>query len=130
MSELKEPPVPRFILLVDDEPAIVALLNGILENANYQCHVALNGADALATFQQRRAEIDVVLTDFNMPLMNGFELVREIRAIRPEVKVILSSGSLGDNERAVADELKVNAILPKPWNSAQVLACVDAVFAQ
>src|SRR5436190_12945576 len=99
MSEVKMFPAPKSILLVDDEPAIVALLCGILGGADYECHVAQNGADALYVFRERQAEIEVVLTDFNMPEMDGFELVRAIRAIKPEVKVILSSGSLGDSEK-------------------------------
>ena len=119
----------RTVLLIDDEPAILELLTGILEGAGYRCHVALNGTDGLYIFRERKDEIQVVMTDFNMPLMNGFELTRAIRAIRPNIKVILSSGSLGDSQRAVATELKVDALLPKPWNAAQVLECMDATFA-
>src|SRR5688572_30731441 len=111
MSLVETAPAARTILLIDDEPAILELLTGILEGEGYRCHIALNGADGLHIFHERKDEIEVVMTDFNMPVMNGFELTRAIRAVRPNMKVILSSGSLGDSERAVATELKVDALL-------------------
>jgi CheY-like chemotaxis protein len=124
--------VPRMksILLVDDEPAILNLLTHVLQDAGYACDVARDGAEGLRVFQQKAAEIAAVLTDFNMPAMNGFDLVRAIRAIDPGMKVILSSGSLGESETTIAAELQVNAILHKPWTPEQVLACVNQVVQQ
>jgi CheY-like chemotaxis protein len=121
-------PPQKSILLVDDEPAIVQLLVQLLETANYRCRVALNGAEALEIFQQDYDDIDVVMTDVVMPCMNGLELAHAVRTIKPEVKLIICSGSLGDAAKLTAHQLGVDAILPKPWMGSQVLACVGAVL--
>jgi CheY-like chemotaxis protein len=121
-------PPQKSILLVDDEPVIVQLLLQLLETANYRCRVALNGAEALEIFQQDHADIDAVMTDVVMPCMNGLELANAVRQIKPEIKLIICSGSLGDAARLTARQLGVDAILPKPWMAGQVLACVGAVL--
>jgi DNA-binding response OmpR family regulator len=116
----------KTILLVDNERPVLDLLTLILETDNHRCHQACNGAEALEIFRQQH--FDVVITDFKMPVMDGFEFVRAIRALRPEIKVILSSGSLGNSEQTVARELGVDALLPKPWSAAEVLARVRWLF--
>jgi CheY-like chemotaxis protein len=121
-------PPQKSILLVDDEPAIVQLLVQLLETANYRCRVALNGAEALDIFQQDHADIDAVMTDVVMPCMNGLELAHAVRKIKPEVKLIICSGSMGDAAKMTARHLGVDAVLPKPWVGSQVLACVGAVM--
>jgi two-component system cell cycle sensor histidine kinase/response regulator CckA len=133
MSNPEMPPVKaessrRALLLVDDEPAIVELLSTVFEVAGFRCLAARDGSEALQLYRENQGDIAAVLTDFNMPQMNGFDLVREIRAISPGAKIILSSGSLGHAEQVVARELGVNALLPKPYNAAQLVSCVRSII--
>src|SRR5687767_13710878 len=125
MSLVETAPAARPILLIDDEPAILELLTGILEGEGYRCHIALNGADGLHIFHERKDEIGVVTSCFYNHVNTAFELTRAIRAGRPNMKVIPSRSILGHRERAVATELIVDALLPKPCNAAQVLECID-----
>src|SRR5687767_4589905 len=83
------------LLLVDDEVHIRELMVIVLGQAGYACLPAANGEEALEIFRRRRFEIRGVITDVNMPGLDGLGLVRRIRAIAPDTKIILSSGSLG-----------------------------------
>ncbi len=76
------PPRPLLVLLVDDEPSMVMGLRLLLQRDGYQICTASNGREALAIAEARRP--DVIVSDVNMPEMDGWTLVREIRA-RPHM---------------------------------------------
>src|SRR5215207_3660687 len=99
------------LLVVDDEDSIRELAAMVLNQAGYRCFHAGNGQEALEIFRCRHSEIGGVVTDVNMPMMDGFGLVRAIRAIAPHVKIIFSSGSLGEAEKRIAADLGVNAFI-------------------
>ena len=110
----------ELILVVDDEAAIRQIAQTILENFNYRVMTANDGAEAIARFAQHQEEIKVVLTDMVMPVMDGTLLIRAIRTISPQAKIIASSGFAESNklEEAAADG--VNHFIAKPY-STQVL---------
>jgi PAS domain S-box-containing protein len=112
------------ILLVDDEPTIIELLNLLLEEAGHHVDTACNGEEAWNKAQA--GEYDLVITDVRMPKMNGLEFYKKLKALRPRLaeNLIFVSGDLGDN--ATARFLaEVNAtIIPKP---VEVLKFVDTV---
>jgi two-component system cell cycle sensor histidine kinase/response regulator CckA len=99
-SELPEPgaaPVelPRgseTVLLVEDDEMVRALARAILERYGYQVLVARNIHDALRFAQESQEPIHLLLTDTIMPVMNGPELAKRFRSIRPETKVLFMSG--------------------------------------
>src|SRR4030095_10147412 len=80
----------ELILVVDDEPPIREALVRTLESFNYRCFTAEDGSDALALYFARRGEIDVVLTDLAMAQMDGVQLVRNLRRVDPNVRVVVS----------------------------------------
>ncbi len=75
------------LLVVDDDVAIHELLASALSRTDWQIHDAYNGRDGLACVEAR--PYDLVLTDINVPGIDGMELLRRIHEIRPEVKVIV-----------------------------------------
>ncbi|NMA11322.1 Gliding motility regulatory protein [Methanoculleus chikugoensis] len=90
------------ILVVDDSVTSRALLQAILEGAGYQVETAVNGIDAFARLKQH--EFDMVVSDVDMPRMNGFTLTEKIRAeggqvARTRVVLVTSLGSPEDRER-------------------------------
>jgi CheY-like chemotaxis protein len=90
---------PR-ILLVDDNRDGLVVRRLLLEEAGCQVETAGGPEEALKLFD--RATFDVVVTDYRMPQMNGTELITRIRALKPEVRIILLSGwveQLGFNEQ-------------------------------
>ena len=81
------------ILLVDDEESIHLLYRQVLEEEGYKVYSALTGKDALQTV--RLVTPDLVVLDIYMPEMNGIEVLREIKAIKPNMPVVLFSAYPG-----------------------------------
>ena len=87
------------ILLVDDEDLVRHGTAEMLRDMGHEVHTAAGGAEALALLEGE-VEADVVMTDFKMPQMDGAELAARIRAIRPELPVLLITGYTGASEHA------------------------------
>ena len=77
------------ILLVDDEPSIQIVYREEFEDEGYEVLSAVNGKEGLQKFQDEAP--DIVILDIHMPGMNGIEVLRQMKMIRPETPVILSS---------------------------------------
>jgi PAS domain S-box-containing protein len=80
------------VLVVDDEPTIRRTAKMALERFGYQVLVARDGAIAVELFEDRAQEISLVIMDLTMPEMGGEEALRRLQIIRPDVRVIISSG--------------------------------------
>jgi len=80
------------VLLVEDEDMVRALAQAILERCGYHVLTARNVPDALRLAQERQEPIHLLLTDTIMPVMNGPELAKQVRSLRPETKVLFMSG--------------------------------------
>lgn len=106
-------PKPR-VLVAEDEPALARQCQVILQRAGYEVTVALDGAVALEHFEAEPEAFDLVVTDFSMPKLNGRELGRAIRARRPDLPLILSTGFLGREEEAALIAEGFRLILYKP----------------
>ena len=78
------------ILVADDESSIAESLRAFLEGIGYLVSTAADGRAALAIFRERR--MPLVISDINMPLLGGHELLREIKAVAPETEVIIVTG--------------------------------------
>jgi len=113
------------ILFVDDEADIVSANCRMLEEYGYKVLAAKSSDDALAIFARNGQSIDVVVTDIMMPGMNGMELIRKLKKIAPEIKVIATSG-LGRNmggspQAAEMESLNVINFLRKPYTVQNLL---------
>ena len=80
------------ILVVDDEPSLLALVGTMLWRAGYRVLEASAPSEALRLSSEHPEPILLVLTDLLMPEMNGYELAEQLRAVRPEAKVLFMSG--------------------------------------
>lgn len=80
----------KTILIVDDNISFMGSLKYSLENLGYKITTALNGDEALKKLAE--SDVDVVLSDINMPGLSGLELAREIRKKDEDTKLILMSG--------------------------------------
>ena len=78
------------LLVVDDEPALLQLLKRFLERAGFKVDLALSSTDAIQLFEQNRYAL--VVTDLTMEGMDGEELARELRKLRPDIPILLTSG--------------------------------------
>lgn len=115
---------PGRILLVDDEPAILKLLERQLEAHPWELLTATSGEEALAILA--REPVDVVLTDDAMPGMSGSRLLTRLRAEYPDVLRILLTGraSVEAAIRAV-NEARVFRFLQKPCVAGEIAAAID-----
>jgi CheY-like chemotaxis protein len=103
------------VLVVDDEPAIRSLAQGMLRRLGFEAILAPNGANAVEIFQQRPREIRCILCDLTMPGMNGWETLSALRQIRADIPVILCSGY--DEAAVMADTWadRPQSFLGKPY---------------
>ena len=102
----------RKILVVDDEADIRVELAEYLETKGYRVEVAGNGREAFDKFEA--ASADVVVVDIKMPRGDGFELIRRLRAIDPDVPIIVMTGHFSQTDRARVEELGATIMMEKP----------------
>ena len=116
------------ILLVDDELALLEMTKETLETYGYRVLAAGHGADALHIYQQHRNEIAAVITDVMMPVMDGPTLVRALRSVNPDLKIICVSGLASEHKLAEIDKSQVRSFITKPFTSATLLTNVRRVI--
>ena len=106
------------ILVVDDENTVRELLSELLSNIGYQVVSAQNGYDGLKLFQNN--SIELVLTDLDMPVMDGWSLAAGIKAKSPGTPVIIVTGL---DKEEVSQKLKaghVDGVIFKPFSVEEV----------
>ena len=117
------------VLVVDDEEAVRSVVKATLERHGYRVLQAGNGIEALEIFEQAPHQIAVVLLDLTMPLMSGEETLHRLRAIRPDVPVLLSSGY---NQIEVIQRFTGQGLagfIGKPYSAATLVAKIKSACA-
>ena len=117
-----KPDAPR-ILIIDDEPAILHVMEAYLKNAGFAVHAAGTASDARAF--TRTQVPDLIISDVMMPELEGPALVTELKAAGVACPVLFTSGD--PSFRVVDDSLQVPGatFLPKPFSSREL---IDAVY--
>ena len=119
-------PAPRggteTILLVEDDPAVRELASEIMKQRGYRVVKASSGAEALRSWPGVREQVALVLTDLVMPGgVSGHELARRLRADRPDLKVIYTSGYSTNNAGPGFATSGYEAFLQKPFSTVALL---------
>jgi signal transduction histidine kinase/CheY-like chemotaxis protein len=104
------------VLLVDDEPMILEIGKMMLQRLGFEVQTACGGEEALQVFKVDPARIALVILDMIMPDLSGGETFDRLKAIRPEVKVLLSSGYSIDGEAAGILERGCSGFIQKPFD--------------
>ncbi|WP_447969115.1 response regulator [Nitrospira sp. M1] len=117
------------ILIVDDEPDHRLVLRTMLEGAGYECEEAGDGMAALAVLE--RSDIDVVLTDLQMPRMDGFRFAEHVaaHATFQSIPIIVVSSQTPDLIPSSGGENKIFTMLSKPYEWPKVLTAVANALA-
>lgn len=110
------------ILVVDDEADIVRLMKRLLCMKGHTVRTAENGKEGLDIF--KAGGIDLVLSDFHMHGGNGLEMLREIKKLEPDAKVIMMSGDATETERAEMLAAGASAVFGKPFTPAKLLEAI------
>lgn len=120
-------PVRKRVLLVDDSISVRRFVGQMLEKAGFDVTTAADGADAVARVAE--SSFDVVVTDLEMPRMNGYELIDDLRR-RPSTRtlpVIVLTTRAGDKHVALARQLGVDHYVTKPVEEQTFVALVGSV---
>lgn len=118
----------KSVLIVDDERIIRELLKGALAETGAAMLEAGDGEEALLIFKEHQNDIDLVVLDVIMPGIKGDEVLREIRKVTNDVKVIISSGFMSEEQRAKLKEYKVDGFLDKPFKDQDALEVIAKVL--
>ncbi|HUO28248.1 MAG TPA: PAS domain S-box protein [Bryobacteraceae bacterium] len=116
------------ILVADDEPIVRRAAKAALEKQGYFVLLASDGRAAVDLLRTHRGGIRLVLLDLTMPVLGGEEALRALRAVQPDVKIVLSSGfNEAEAIQRFADE-RFSGFLQKPYSAAQLAEKVKAVL--
>ena len=116
------------VLVVDDEEAVLAITKSTLENFGYAVITASSGPEAVAFFADQRDKIKLVISDVAMPFMDGVATVMALRKIRPDIRVIVTSGLDGDKDEDASRRIRAASFLQKPFTAETLLTRVHAVL--
>ena len=109
------------ILVVDDDPGVRRLLVYLLDENGYRVLEASGASQAHAVLFSHDGDIGLLLTDVVMPGLSGFALAREVRSLRPHVRVLYCSGYIAPHEW---NEPLYGPMICKPFRIDQVLSLV------
>jgi signal transduction histidine kinase/ActR/RegA family two-component response regulator len=113
------------ILVVEDEDGVRGLVLRVLQDLGYRLLQAPTGPRAIEVAREYGATIDMLITDIVMPDgMNGIELAERLRAARPSLKVIFTSGYLADVSRDEIPSRETDAFLAKPFSLSELARLV------
>ena len=115
------------ILTVDDEASVNHSVRFALGGPGRIFGTAVHGEDALTQIQAKNPPYDVVVIDHRMPLVNGIELVRRLRAISFAGKIIVLSAHLDHEARRTYEEMNVDVMLAKPFDVRELRETVERV---
>jgi DNA-binding NtrC family response regulator len=114
------------ILVVDDDSNIRELNAEILMASGYQVDTAKDGAAGWKALQANH--YDLLVTDNNMPRVTGVELIKMLRSVDMTLSVILASGTVPTEELIQNPWLRLDAMLPKPFTTDQLLRTVKKIL--
>lgn len=114
----------KSILLVDDEPGIIAAITRVLRSKHNKIYSANNGEQALAVLAEQ--EIDIIVSDLSMPKMTGNELFTKVAAEYPEtIRIMLTAHTDLDLVLEAVNNGRVWGYLQKPWNNDELRILVE-----
>ncbi len=123
-------PSPQTVLVVEDEVLIRLVIAEYLRECGYRVHEAASADEALVVLEAPNVSVDIVFSDVIMPgSMDGFGLARWIRANRPQVDVVLTSGI--DRSAEIAGVLcEAGPLLEKPYEPQSVVDRIKQLLAR
>lgn len=115
------------LLYVEDDDVIRVELSQLLSNFFSMVHVAKNGKEGLRTFLENQDEIDLILTDLNMPELNGIEMIKKIRTIDNKIPIIFATAHSDSEFLAEAIKLRVQEYIVKPIDVRYLLSLFNDI---
>ena len=121
-------PEQEKVLFVDDEPNVLRSLNRLLIDEEYTLYTAESGREGLEILE-REPDIQVVVSDYRMPEMNGVDFLKQVYARWPKtVRIVLSGYADTGSIVAAINEGKIYRFIPKPWNDDELKVHLAKAF--
>lgn len=117
------------ILLADDDAAVRDLVRRALASDGHSVHVTQDGLEALEQLTTNGAAFDILITDVDMPQLDGISLAEKALLIKPALAVILMSGFTDQLERAARLRVARLLSIPKPFSLDQIKQIVKSALA-
>lgn len=118
----------ELILVVDDEAPIREITTATLEAYNYRVIPANTGIEAISQYGQHQDDIDAILMDMMMPEMDGATAIQTLKAINPQVKIIVVTGLVSREQNPADTNLEVDAFLSKPYKAETLMNVLKGVL--
>ena len=118
------------ILFVDDEPTIAELAKISLEKRGYSVSPFSEPEAALSTFEQNPHAFHVVITDMSMPGINGLQLAKRVRILRPDLPIIICTGFSDKIDSSEINELGAIELVIKPFTAAELIRAVEKALSK
>lgn len=117
----------KIILLADDEETLRDLLAELLEASNYSV-IKVSGGDEVLKVLTEEIKADLLIIDHHMPGMSGLECIREIKKLKFDFPIILSTGSTHFNTTLNLEEEKISAVIYKPYDFDDLLKKINEII--
>jgi two-component system, cell cycle sensor histidine kinase and response regulator CckA len=118
----------RKVLIVDDENIVRELIKGVLAEEGIEVLKAGDGQEAIRIFKEHGEQIDLVILDMIMPGIKGDEVLKALREMRGDAKIIISSGFMSEDQRERLSDYKVDGFLDKPYKDKDVIRAIAQVL--
>ena len=128
-TRVKNPHGAReYILLVEDEPDVADVASEMLAEEGYRVVIAHDGFEALKIYERMGKKVGLVILDYFLPVIDGDAVFDELRAVNPNVDVVLSSGFAEQTKIASMLSQGLRGFIPKPYSRAKLLEQVRSTL--
>jgi len=115
------------ILYVEDEDSIRMQTANVLKKLCKEVYLAEDGQKGIDTFLAHQSTIDIIVSDINMPVMNGLEMCTNIKEIDSKIPIIITTAHTEENYMMKSMELKVDKYIKKPLKMAELAEAIQEI---
>ncbi len=113
------------ILIIDDDPDMLWVLESVLRGNNFEVSLASTGAEALAFAPETK--FDLALLDAKLPDMDGLEIASQLKAANPSTRIVMVSGYYYEHDDKIQEALNnhlITRFIPKPFSNSTILEAI------
>lgn len=112
-------------LFVEDEKDLMDIISETLQKLGVDFLTANNGEEGLAILKEHANDIDIIVTDISMPVMNGLEMIKEVKSLYPNLEIIIMTAHTESKYMIEAKEYGVNDYLLKPFDFIKFIELIN-----
>ncbi len=112
-------------LFVEDEKDLMDIISETLQKLGVDFLTANNGEEGLTILKEHANDIDIIVTDISMPVMNGLEMIKEVKSLYPNLEIIIMTAHTESKYMIEAKEYGVNDYLLKPFDFIKFIELIN-----